>query len=227
MPRWIEADAYLFDIDGTLLNARGGAHYHAFHSALQHGLGLDCRIDGVPWHGSTDISILRAVASREGASEKRFEENLPAMLEHMNAEVERNREQVMAEVCPGVKELVAHLFHRGKLLGVASGNLERIGWVKIEAAGLREYFSFGAFCGAQEMREDIFAAGIAEARRRLGAGATVCIVGDTPSDIAAARANSVSIVAVATGAYPLEELARHGPDLCLPSCSDLLALATR
>ena len=26
--KWIEADAYVFDIDGTLLNAFGGAHYN-------------------------------------------------------------------------------------------------------------------------------------------------------------------------------------------------------
>jgi len=62
--KWIDTDAYLFDIDGTLLNAYGGAHYNAFHSALKKSFDLDCKIDGVQMHGNTDIGILRAVLAR-------------------------------------------------------------------------------------------------------------------------------------------------------------------
>src|SRR5437870_3017695 len=43
---WKAADAYLFDIDGTLLNSRDAVHYHAFHHAVERVFGLDFRIDG-------------------------------------------------------------------------------------------------------------------------------------------------------------------------------------
>ncbi len=33
---------------------------------------------------------------------------------------------------PGVEEVLRHLARKGALLGVASGNLETIGWIKIE-----------------------------------------------------------------------------------------------
>ena len=59
-------DAYLFDIDGTLLNSRDGVHYHAFLSALRTAYGCELKIDGVPVHGNTDIGILRAVTRQAG-----------------------------------------------------------------------------------------------------------------------------------------------------------------
>jgi phosphoglycolate phosphatase len=219
---WIDADAYLFDIDGTLLNAYGGAHYNAFHSALKCSFNLDCKIDGVQLHGNTDIGILRAVLAREGLNNGELEAKLSETLEHMCDEVEKNRAQLTATVCPGIPELIEALRIQGKLLGVASGNLERIGWLKIEAGSLREYFSFGAFADHHEKREDIFRNGVAEVKRRLGPSATVCVVGDTPSDINAARAAGIPVIAVATGIYTLEQLGEHAPDICVASCTELL-----
>lgn len=225
MSKWIEADAYLFDIDGTLLNAHGGTHMRAFHVAIERILGLEGTIHGLPVHGNTDIGILRAFVRRANYPEIEFERHLPALLALMCEEVERNREQMRSEVCPSVPELIGLLSRRRKLLGVASGNLESIGWLKIEAAGLREFFSFGSFSDRWEMRSEIFAAGVKEARRRLGSKASVCVVGDTPNDIQAARTVGIPVIAVATGIYPIQELRALDPDVCIPCCTDLLALA--
>ena len=219
---WIDADAYLFDIDGTLLNAYGGAHYNAFHSALKQSFGLDCKIDGVPLHGNTDVGILRAVLRREGLTDADFNAHRVAALEHMCEQVELNRAQIRAEICPAITDLLSHLVSRGKLLAVASGNLAKIGWLKLEAAGLRDYFSFGAFSDDCETREDIFRSGVVEVKRRLGPSAVVCVVGDTPADIEAAKATGLPIVAVATGIYSREQLQEYRPDVCIESCKVIL-----
>jgi phosphoglycolate phosphatase len=214
---WIEADAYLFDIDGTLLNAYGGAHYNAFHSALEKVLQVTAKIDGVPLHGNTDTGILRAVLRREGLADEALDRNHDAILEHMCAEVELNKAQIRSEVCASIPEVIRALHERGKLLGVASGNFERIGWLKIQAAGLRDYFSFGSFSDHNELRVDIFRAGIAEAKRRLGDQASVCVIGDTPADVNAAKQAGIPVIAVATGIYSVEQLEDHGPDIAV-SC---------
>src|SRR5512146_3385804 len=173
----IPADAYLFDIDGTLLNSRDGVHYFAFRNAVRAIFGLDGTIDGVPVYGNTDPGILRAVLARYGVTPEKVERELPALLRHMCDEVQRNRAGIRVELCPSISELLAGLRAAGKLLGVASGNLEAIGWAKIEAAGLRPYFAFGSFSDRNEQRAEIFRHGIAEARRRLGPEASVVIVG--------------------------------------------------
>jgi phosphoglycolate phosphatase len=220
--RWLDADAYLFDIDGTLLNSRDGVHYYAFRNALRALFGIEGTIDGVPVHGNTDLGILRAVLARAGVSGEEFQRKLPDLARSMCDEVRRNAARIQVELCPSIRELLESLRQREKLLGVVSGNLEPIGWAKLEAAGLRPYFAFGSFSDQRELREDIFRYGISQARRRLGAAARVCIVGDTPSDIAAARAVQAPIVAVATGIFARDQLSALAPDLCVNCCADLL-----
>ena len=219
---WRAGDAYLFDIDGTLLNSRDGVHYNAFHRAVREVFGVSSKIDGVPVHGNTDIGILRAVLVREGVSAHDFQQKLPTMLELMCREVEQKSAQLNPELCPSVADVLQHLQRRGKLLGVVSGNLEPIGWAKIKAAGLRDYFQFGSFSDRNELREDIFRYGIGEVRRRLGERASVYLVGDTPADIAAARKVNAPVIAVATGIYSVADLKKHSPDACVSCCSELL-----
>lgn len=220
---WTAADAYLFDVDGTLLNSRDVVHYHAFHRAVAQVFGLDLRLDGIPVHGNTDISILRAYLESAAVPENIWRARLPEVVEVMSAEVERNAADLRPEVCPAVPQLIEWLNSRGKLLGVASGNVERVAWAKLRACGLRDLFGLGAFSGTLERREDIVAHGIRQARDIRGNDATVCIIGDTPADIRAAKANGVAVIAVATGIYNVEELAAHQPDMCISCCEDLLA----
>jgi phosphoglycolate phosphatase-like HAD superfamily hydrolase len=219
---WSEADAYLFDIDGTLLNTRDGIHYCAFRNALRTLFGIEGSIDGVPVHGNTDLGILRAVLARAGVAGEEFERRLPELTHHMCDEVRRNAADIRVELCPSIGELLEWLQQRGKLMGVVSGNLEAIGWAKLEAAGLRRYFAFGSFSDRREQREAIFSHGIAAARRHLGSQATVCIFGDTPSDIAAARAVGAPIIAVATGIFAPDQLSPLGPTMCVGCCTELL-----
>jgi phosphoglycolate phosphatase len=223
MPAPLAFDAYLFDIDGTLLNARDGVHYYAFRNAMRELFSIDGSIDGVPVHGNTDLGILRAVLLRAGIAAEEFERRLPELIQHMCDEVRSNAADIRVELCPSIRELLEGLHQRGKLLGVVSGNLQSIGWAKLEAAGLRHYFAFGSFSDERELREDIFRHGISEVRLRLGRHARVCIVGDTPSDIAAARAVGVPIVAVATGIFARDQLSALGPDYCVSCCTELLA----
>ena len=218
---WTAADAYLFDIDGTLLNSRDAVHYHAFHRAVREVFGLDLRLDGIPVHGNTDVGILQAYLRAAGLEESRWRPQLPQVFEAMAAEVERNAADLCPEVCPAIPTLIEWLHSRNKLLGVASGNLERVGWAKLRASGLRDYFSFGAFSGDLETRDQVIAHGLAQARRLCGSETIVYVVGDTPADIRSAQANGISVIAVGTGIYSFEELSSNDPEMCISCCKEL------
>lgn len=219
---FFSAFAYLFDIDGTLLNTRDAIHYFAFRNALKKVWGFDATIDGVPVHGNTDIGILRAVCRRQGVSDADFEANLPQIIDMMSEEVAARQDEIRADICPSIPELLAELQRRGKLIGIVTGNFERIGWTKLETTGLRDYFAFGSFSDRTESRADIFRHGLAEVARRLGPDARAYIIGDTPSDIRAAKEVGVPIISVATGIYSQAELAALQPDVCLSCCTELL-----
>src|ERR1700753_1363571 len=92
--QWDASDAYLFDIDGTLLNSRDAVHYFSFRHAVKEVLGIDASIDGVPVHGNTDVGILRAVLQRAGMANDAINDSIPKIVAAMCAEVERNCEQL-------------------------------------------------------------------------------------------------------------------------------------
>jgi phosphoglycolate phosphatase-like HAD superfamily hydrolase len=219
---WMNADAYLFDIDGTLLVSRDRVHRNALHQAMREAYGVDTTIDGIAYHGKTDLGILRAALERVGIGDDRFAANLPRALEIVCREVSANANRITPTVCTAVPQVLDELQAAGKLLGLASGNLESVGWLKVEAARLREFFSFGCFSDRHESRGDIFRQAVAEAQRRLGESVQVCFIGDTPEDIKAARLANSKIVAVCTGIFTADELTRHQPDACVTSCAELL-----
>ena len=220
--RLLQADAYVFDIDGTLLVTKDLVHWNALHQAMIEIYGVDTTIEGIQYHGLTDLSILRAALAREGIDDSTFQAKLPAALEVVCREVEANHKQIRPTVCAGIPEILRQLKGAGKLLGVASGNLESVGWHKIEAARLREYFSFGFFSDRCESRAGIFRNATNHVARQHSPGAKTCFVGDTPADIEAARQVGASIVAIATGNFSLAELSACSPDLCVSHCGEFL-----
>ena len=153
-----------------------------------------------------------------------MEQRTEAILEAMRNAVAEQRHEMDLIRMPGVEEVLDHLAGKGALLGVATGNLEAIGWIKIEQAGLREWFRFGGFSDHFSVRAELIGQAACKAREMAGKGATVCVVGDTPRDIEAARANFLSVIAVATGNYSFEELHKLQPEVCASSLADLLAL---
>jgi phosphoglycolate phosphatase-like HAD superfamily hydrolase len=89
---------------------------------------------------------------------------------------------------------------------------------------LREWFRFGGFSDRFPNRSELIAHAARKARELAGSAARVCVVGDTPRDIQAARANSLPAIAVATGNYSFEALMEHRPQVCATSLADLLNL---
>ena len=220
---WRAAEAYLFDIDGTLLNSRDAVHYWALHHAIEKIYGLKFDATGVPIHGNTDVGILRGFMEKTGVAAKDWLPQLGRVVDLISSEVESNAADLRPQLCPSIQDLIQDLHSRGKLLGVASGNLERVGWAKLKACGLKDYFSFGSFSDRNEKRDDIFSYAAAAARSMLHPDARVYVVGDTPADIASAHVNQLPVIAVATGIYEPHELATHSPEMCVPCCTDLLA----
>lgn len=224
LPRpWDAFDAYLFDIDGTLINCRDAVHYFAFCAALKSLSGRDLNLDGVTAHGNTDIGILRDALALAGVPESRWRPLLTEACGALCAYVHAHRKEMCVEAIPGVREVLHHLRSRGAVLGIATGNLKGIGSLKLQSCGLLELFHFHAFSDEFEYRPDVYRDALARARSAAGEHACVCAVGDTPADIRAARDHRISVIAVATGIHPVPELAAEQPDLCVSSLRELVS----
>jgi len=214
----------LFDIDGTLVRRAGPHHRRALEAAVRQVLGLDCPADGIPVHGMLDGRILEAMLSGAGLSSRVARRHMPSLMRAAQRYYLRNPPPSLRhKVCPGVVRLLARLRRQAIPAGLVSGNLSRIGWRKMELAGLKPFFRFGVFA---ELADDRPALVRLALRYAGGHGLAVprdryWLVGDHPNDILAARANCVRSVAVGTGLSSREELAACRPDVLVDDLREL------
>jgi len=221
-PGWDDFDAYLFDIDGTLMREPNRIHVNAFTSCLREVLHRDVSLEGVTVHGSTDAAILRDACRLAGVDDAHWKPLERRIFSRLAETVHAKRHLMEMVLMPSVVETLEYLASRGKVLGVGTGNLESIGWLKLEQAGLRHFFTFGGFSDLYAVRSDMIANAADEARKLAGPHATLCVIGDTPSDVTAAHANGIPAIAVATSIFSVEELSRVNPEWAVPSLQSLL-----
>ncbi len=219
---WDSFDAYLFDIDGTLITSEDAVHYFAFCAALKRLSGKPLNLDGVMAHGNTDRGILRDALTLGQISPSVWRPRLSEACADMGRFVTDHKSDLHVTLLPGVRQLLEYLHEREATLGVATGNLQVIGKLKLEAAGISAFFTDGGYSDASEYRADVFRRALAAVRQNLGDSASCCIIGDTPADIRAAHANQTDCIAVATGVYSYEDLIVEGPDGCCETLLDLL-----
>jgi len=205
----------LFDIDGTLLLRASDAHRDAIHAALRevHGVRDPGALRGIDPSGRTDGEIARGILLAHGVSAERIDDRRAAVEEAAcRAYAELCPPELASAVSPGMGELLDELAHRpGVSLALLTGNFEPVARLKLARAGLGRFFprGQGAFGSDGEDRAGLPAI----ARRRAGHDGAphprerTLIIGDTPRDIACARADGVRCVAVATGRFSESELA--------------------
>ena len=213
----------LFDIDGTLVRRAGPHHREALIHGVRRVTGLETTTEGIPVQGMLDPDIVTAMLRRAGARRALVREAMPEILRAAERYYVRVCPDLKDKHCPGVVPVLERLTRRGVLLSLVTGNLTRIGWHKLERAGLGGYFRFGAFGEMAKTRAGLAKIAIGEARGKgwIERGAPVSLVGDAPADILAAHANGIRAIAVATGLTPAEELKAHQPDILLQDLREL------
>lgn len=213
----------LFDIDGTLVRRAGPHHREALVQGIRRVTGLETTTEGIPVQGMLDPVILTVMLRNAGVPRDRIRRDLPAIQHAAERFYLRACPALHDKHCPGVEPLLQRLTRRGILLALVTGNLTRIGWRKLQRAGIRKYFRFGAFGEMAPTRAGLARMAIREARRRglVERRAPVSLIGDAPSDIQAARANRIRIISVKTGITPVEELEALRPDYLLRDLREL------
>lgn len=220
----------LFDVDGTLLSARGAGR-RALGRALVEVYGTAGPIDTYDFHGGTDPQIVRELLAAAGLSADAVvvrEDCLYARyVAHLEAEVGDGREVTLY---PGVGALVETLARTDRcLLGLLTGNIEAGARIKLEPTGLLPHFRLGAYGSddADRTRLPAIAARRAETvAGRAFQGSDVVVIGDTPRDVGCARAFGATAIAVATGRHSVSDLAASGADRVFPDFSETARVVT-
>ena len=198
----------LWDIDGTLIRA-GSAGSRAFVTAIAAVTAVDTAGHGVVMSGKTDwliaLEILATCDVIGRAADALIPQVLDALADALSKDVGSIRRE--GRVLPGV-EALTHLLSSspGIVQTVLTGNIARNARTKLEPFGLDErlMLDVGAY-GDDHVDRNVlvpFAWQRVRAATEVEHGADeTWVIGDTPRDLACARAVGARCVLVATGHF--------------------------
>jgi phosphoglycolate phosphatase-like HAD superfamily hydrolase len=217
----MRATTVLWDIDGTLVRS-GGVAAQSFLDAVAEVTGVRPTPERRDYGGRLDPEIADMLLTAVGAATTRVADVLEALRRLVDERLGELRAQTSAY--PGVDALLAKLAGAGVRQTVVTGNLASIARHKLEAGGLIPPIEpgFGGYGDSAPTRAAVARVALdrlSAAGWRPDPGA-VWIVGDTPRDLACARAVGVHCALVATGRRTVEELTGLGADIVLPDLSD-------
>ena len=203
----------LWDIDGTILHT-GKAGEAALGHAMEELHGISRGLQGLKIAGRTDKWIVEQLLARAGLAhgETEIARFLDVYVERLAEELPRRR----GGLHPGVLGILEEGHRREDIVqGLLTGNIEKGARLKLSRYGVNHFFEFGAFADDSPVRNELGPHARRRARDRHGeefSADRIFIIGDTPHDVACARAIGAKAIAVATGSFSIEQLEACGAD---------------
>jgi phosphoglycolate phosphatase len=203
----------LFDIDKTLI-VGSRFHYNALKKALTQVYGVEDPKSLKNMQGMTDLKIICATLQNENIPINTIKSGLEKCMTTMYENFKDALEVSDLKVLKGVKPLLKEMQEYEIPLGLVTGNMEAIAWLKLDDVDLRQYFQFGGFGDRVLKRSGLVEKALEASNKLVGPvdRKNVYLVGDTPRDIWGGMKAEVNTLGVATGDFTEKELVDSGAD---------------
>ena len=203
----------LWDIDGTILHT-GKAGETALGRAMEKLHGVNRGLQGLEIAGRTDKWIVEQLLGREGKPNgpEDVAQFLDVYVELLADELPRRN----GGLHPGVLGILEAAHLRPELVqALLTGNIEKGARLKLRRYGVNHFFEFGAFADDSSIRNELGPHAKRRAMEHHGEefpSERIFVIGDTPHDVACARAIGAKAIAVATGSFTKRQLKDCGAD---------------
>jgi len=215
------SNVVLFDIDGTLIHAKGAGKLGACR-ALMSAFGVEPNSGDTGFAGRTDRGIIQDLFSIHAIENS--DDNWNRFQEHYMQHLPETLRETEGGILPGVVRLLGELSKLSDIaVGLLTGNTGRAANVKLDHFKIREHFGFGGFGDHHPNRNDVARLAMDAATNFVGHDLDpnqVVVIGDTPNDVTCARSIDARAIAVMTGGFSQKELSESQPDALLSDLSD-------
>jgi HAD superfamily hydrolase (TIGR01509 family) len=214
--------AVIFDIDGTLVDSFS-VYLKVFNEGIaDYDIGPVAQdfLDNCLRNGKSLREILKVVfpLNTDDSTIDMCQDSIKRLFRQVEPEEVRS--------FPGVEELFRSLKSWGVKIGIATGRVStpEDEWRRFARLGLSNFID--AIVTSQEVLSRKPAPDVLlECARRLHVPIGACLaVGDTESDVLAAKRAGATAAYVRTGAEDADAIAKAGPDIILENTYDLLAV---
>lgn len=214
----------LFDIDGTLLST-GGCGKIALERAFEKIFGIPNAWGNIHPDGKTDLLIFNEIAVRCLGRKLKVEEWVTLSERYTRYFAEESEHSIHFRTTPGAFKLLEYLSDLPNVhLALATGNIEKVSWLKLRKVRLHTYFRCGGFGSNHTDRVGILRDALHSAsnhfQRKFSKRKTF-VIGDTHHDVIAAHKLKLRSIGVDTGSTCGKDFHKTKPHHRLPDFSDL------
>lgn len=213
-----EKPLLLFDIDWTLLKGGLSEHIDGFSYAWKKVLGIDAHLsDWEEHHGQPDVVLLLKIPILSHGLDaqlvrSKLEELKDAKNEYFFDHAQKDYSQLLM---PGVDVFLKSCEERKIPKVIASGNLEKIGWYRLEKAGIKKYFVSGGWGDGVPSKTEAFLQAVSNAEDVLGetfVKEKIYDIGDSHFDVEAAKKAGIKSIGISSGFDKEDVLKKAGAD---------------
>jgi phosphoglycolate phosphatase-like HAD superfamily hydrolase len=209
----------LFDVNETLVRDTKDVSEYVSES-IRNIYGTLVEVNLSKYIGMTSQETAEAVLLENGMPKDEIEQKLVRYTEDLfytYYNVAGHDRQTLFE---GAGELLEELSKKGVLIGIATGESEKIARFRIEKAGLSNYFAFGAFAKDGRSAEDIVGKALEKAKSEFSFSGNAALVCSSPNFVSAAKRFGIKSAGIANGKFSGEELKNAGADVATKSLKD-------
>ena len=209
----------LFDIDGTLLSSEG-VGVRSIEEAGELMFKKPFSLEGIPIGGRLDPLIWNDACVKHDIDNP--ESHHDEFRSTYTSILATNLQSVTVSTYPGVVELLeaCHSLEH-TTCGIVTGNYEKTGLMKLEAAGIDTgMFTANAWGTDGMIRDDLPPV----AMSRFVCSDPAFLFGDTIHDVTSGKKAGCKVIAVCTGSHDRDTLNSVNPDLLLDDLSDTEAI---
>lgn len=210
----------LFDPNKTIVyNAKDISEYVA--ESIRNIYGVIVTINLDKYEGMTSKAIVKASLTEHGFDEKEITARLDRIMEDLPYSYYNVAWSDTVNVAEGAKELLAELKKLDVLVGIATGEAEKVSKMRLEKANLQNYFSFGSYGEKGIEMSDIIKHAVYSAESEFGIPKEKgVLVATSPSIISAGKALGIKVVGVLNNKHNQEELKSAGADTIVKSLKE-------
>lgn len=211
----------LFDIDKTLI-VGSSCHYNALKKSLTQVYGVENPQTLKNMQGMTDLKIICTTLKNENIDVNTIKSGLEECMIVMHDNFNEALKMGDLKVLKGVKPLLQDMQEHHIPMGLVTGNMEAIAWLKLDKVGLKQYFEFGGFGDRVLKRSGLVKKALEASKNTIGTidKKQVYLIGDTPRDIWGGQKLNVNTIGVATGDFSEHDLRAAGADYVVKDLTD-------